>query len=104
MVASGCNRSEVKPQVKEKPVASQPSVIRVDVNPGGPLVLTTTAATFEVSPSGSIQAFLLRDGKHLTLDSPKPGQPNESDYVVQGGREIHFVLEFDQAKVLESIG
>jgi alpha-galactosidase len=104
MLASGCNRSEVKPQVKEKSVASQPSVIRVDVNPGGPLVLTTTAATFEVAPSGSIQAFLLRDGKHLTLDSPKPGQPNESDYVVQGSREIHFVLDFDQAKVLESAG
>jgi hypothetical protein len=79
-------------------------VIKVDVNPGGPLVLTTTAAMFEVAPTGYIQSYLLRDGKHLTLDEPKAGAPNESDYLVQNGKEVHFVLDFDQAKVLESIG
>jgi alpha-galactosidase len=97
-----CTRSQPKPGKKEPP--SQPSVIKVEVNPGGPLVLTTTSAMFEVAPTGYIQSYLLREGKRLTLDEPKAGAPNESDYLVQGEKEIHFVLEFDQAKVLESIG
>ena len=98
----GCTRSQLKPEAKGTP--SQPSVIKVEVNPGGPLVLTTTAAMFEVAPTGYIQSYLLREGKRLTLDEPKAGAPNESDYLVQNGKEVHFVLDFDQAKVLESIG
>lgn len=102
LAASGCKRSEVKPEAKGAP--SQPSVIKVEVSPGGPLVLATTAATFEVAPTGYIQSYLLREGKRWTLDEPKTGAPNESDYLVEGGKEVHFVLDFDQAKVLESIG
>ncbi|HYK49057.1 MAG TPA: hypothetical protein VEU94_04980, partial [Terriglobales bacterium] len=102
LLASSCNRPQLKPESKAPP--SQPSVIKVEVNPGGPLVLTTTAAMFEVAPTGYIQTYLLRDGKHLTLDEPKAGAPNESDYLVQDGKEVHFVLDFDQAKVLESTG
>jgi hypothetical protein len=101
-LSCGCTRSQLKPEAKETP--SQPSVIKVEVNPGGPLLLTTTSAMFEVAPTGYIQSYLLREGKHWTLDEPKAGAPNESDYLVQGGKEIHFVLDFDQAKVLESIG
>jgi alpha-galactosidase len=104
MTAAGlaCNRIASKPKAKEPP--SQPSAIHVESNPGGPLVLTTSAAVFEVAPSGYVQAFLLRDGKRLTLDEPKPGRPEDSDYLVHDGKEVHFVLEFDQAKILESIG
>jgi alpha-galactosidase len=98
---TSCTRSELK--VANKP-SSQPSVIKVDVNPGGPLVVTTTSAVFELAPSGAVQAYLLRDGKRLTLDEPKAGQPSESDYVVQGGKEVHFVLDFDQAKTFEAAG
>jgi len=95
LVGSGCNRSQQKPESKTPP--SQPSVIKVEVNPGGPIVVTTTSSVFEVDPSGYVQAYLVRDGKRLTLDEPKPGQPNESDYLVQDGKEVHFVLDFDQA-------
>lgn len=102
LLSVGCNRMQTKPKSKEPP--SQPSAIKVEINPGGPLILTTSAASFEVAPSGYIQAFLVRDGKRLTLDDPKPGQPTDSDYLVHDGKEIHFVLEFDQAKVLESMG
>jgi alpha-galactosidase len=102
LFASSCNRPQLKPESKAPP--SQPSAIKVEVNPGGPLVLSTTAAMFEVAPTGYIQTYLLRDGKHLTLDEPKAGAPNESDYLVQDGKEVHFVLDFDQAKVLESAG
>ena len=97
-----CTRPSQQPKPKEAP--TRPSDIRVEVKPGGPLVLTTSTATFEVAPSGYIQASLLSDHGPLTLDDPKLGQPNESDYFTENGREIHFVLDFDQAKVLESIG
>ena len=97
-----CTRSQTNPKPKEPP--TRPSDIQVEVKSGGPLVLTTSRAAFEVSPAGYLQAFLLRDGKRLTLDEPKPGQPTESDYLVQDGKEIHFVLDFDRAKVLESVG
>jgi hypothetical protein len=102
LFTSSCNRQQQKSESKA-PV-SQPSVIKVEVNPGGPLILTTTAAIFEVAPTGYIQTYLLRGGKHLTLDEPKAGAPNESDYLVQDGKEVHFVLDFDQAKVLEATG
>jgi alpha-galactosidase len=102
LTLSGCNRSELKPKPKAPP--SQPSAIKVQVNAGGPLVLTTSTAEFQVAPAGYIQAFLLRDGRRLTLDDPKLGQPNESEYLMQGGKDVHFVLDFDRAQVLESIG
>ena len=102
LALSGCNRTELKPKPKAPP--SQPSAIKVEVNPGGPLVLTTSAAEFQVAPAGYIHAFLLRDGKRLTLDDPKLGQPNESEYLIQGGKDFHFILDFDKAQVLESIG
>jgi alpha-galactosidase len=98
----GCNGSQVKPQPKAPP--TRPSDIHVEIKSGGPLVLTTSQASFEVSPSGYVQAFLLREGARLTLDDPKLGEPNESDYFVQNGADVHFVLDFDQAKVLESMG
>jgi alpha-galactosidase len=101
-ILAGCNRSQPKPQVK--PAPSQPSAIKVDVNPGGPLALTTSEAMFQVEPSGYVQAFLLRGGRKLTLDDPKAGKPSDSDYLVQHGQEIHFVLDFDRAQVLESVG
>ena len=102
MLTQSCSRPQQAPQVKEAP--SQPSAIRVEVKPGGPLVVTTTSAAFEVSPGGYIQAFLLRDGQRLTLDDPQTGKPQESDYLKQAGKEIHFTLDFDQARVLEAMG
>jgi alpha-galactosidase len=99
---AGCHGSQPKPQLKEPP--SRPSAIKVEVNPGGPLALTTSEAMFQVEPSGYVQAFLLRGGRKLTLDDPRPGKPSDSDYLVQKGQEVHFVLDFDRAQVLESIG
>jgi len=97
-----CNRTQTGE--KAKPAPTRPSDIQVEIKPGGPLVVTTSTAAFEVSPGGSTQAFLLRDGKRLTLDDPKQGQPSDSDYPVVAGKEVHFVLDFDQAKVQEATG
>jgi len=102
MLTQSCSRTQTAAKSKEPP--SRPSDIRVEVKPGGPLVLTTTAASFEVTPSGYIQAFLQHDGQRMTLDDPQPGQPNESDYFTQNGAEVHFILDFDKANVFESIG
>ena len=34
------------------------------------MVLTTSAAEFQVTPEGYVQASLLKDGKKLSLDEP----------------------------------
>ncbi len=101
-LTQSCSHPQQTPQSKEPP--SQPSAILVDVKSGGPLVVTTSDAVFEVSPNGYVQAFLLRDGQRLTLDDPQAGKPSESDYIQQGSDEVHFTLDFDQAKVLEAMG
>ena len=87
-----------------KPAATQPSTIKVEVSPGGPVVLTTSAAEFQVRPDGYVQAFLLKDGQKLSLEEPRKGATSDSDYVVSGGKEIHFTLDFQQAKILEAVG
>ena len=102
LVGPGCSRPQLKPKAKEPP--TRPSDIQVEIKAGGPLVLTTSSASFEVAPSGYVEAFLLRGGDRLTLDEPRTGQPSESDYFTGNGREVHFILDFDQARVLESMG
>jgi len=98
-----CNKTR-PPKSAEKPAPTQPSNIKVDVNDGGPLVLTTSTAEFHISPNGYVQAFLLKDGKRLTLDDPAQGTPSDSSYIIQNGKEVRFVLDFGKANVLESIG
>ena len=68
-----------RPKAVSKEPPTHPSDISVEIKSGGPVVLTTSSAVFEVAPSGYISAFLLRDGKRLTLDDPILGRPNESD-------------------------
>lgn len=87
-----------------KPQPTQPSAISVDIKGGGPLTLTTRDAEFEVTPDGYIQAFLVKDGKRLTLDEPNVGAPSDSDFVRVAGKEVHFTLDFQQARVNEAIG
>jgi len=87
-----------------KPEPTQPSAINVDVRDGGPVILTTSAAEFQVRPDGYMQAFLLKDGKKLSLDEPVVGAPAGSDFVRVGGKEVHFTLDFQGAQVHEAIG
>jgi hypothetical protein len=93
------------PKPKPKPIPTQPSTINVEVNTGGPVVLTTSAAEFQVRPNGYVQAsLLLKDGRKLSLDEPRVGAVSDSDYAVVGGKEVHFTLDFQQTQVLESVG
>jgi alpha-galactosidase len=96
----GCTRS----QKQAKEPRSAPSSISVAVNNGGPIVLTTSTAEFQVLPSGYLQASLVKGGEKLSLDEPRQGGPAESDYLVQDGKEIHFALDFSKAEVNEATG
>jgi hypothetical protein len=87
-----------------KPEPTQPSTINVDVKDGGPVVLTTSAAEFQVRPDGYVQAFLLRGGQRVSLDEPVVGAPADSDFVRVRGKDVHFTLDFQQAQVREAIG
>ena len=91
-----------KPTQTAKQPPAQPSAIKVDIAGGGPATITTATAEFRVLPSGYIQSSLLSN--KLTLDEPAVGVPADSDYIVAGGKEIRFVLEFDKAQVTEAIG
>ena len=93
------------PKPKPKPIPTQPSAIKVEVSTGGPVVVTTSAAEFQVRPDGYVQAsLLLKDGRKLSLDEPRVGAVSDSDYAVVGGKEVHFTLDFQQTQVLESVG
>jgi alpha-galactosidase len=97
----GCNKSSTP---TAEPSAPRLSSIKVDVQHGGPVVLTTGTAEFQVLSSGYVQGFLLKNGAKLSLDESRLGAPAESDYLVQDKKEIHFVLDFDQAKTTEATG
>ena len=87
-----------------KPAPSQPSAIKVEVRDGGPIIVTTSTAEFQILPSGFVQATLLKDGKRLTLDEPGPTSTGGSDSIVQEGKELDFIPDFGQAKVVEATG
>ena len=93
-----------KPPVQPKPAPSKPSDIKVVVHDGGPLTFTTSAAEFQILPSGFLQGTLLKDGKRLTLDEPGEGSSGGSDSIVHQGKELDFVPDFGRANVQESIG
>ncbi|MGB9236604.1 MAG: glycoside hydrolase family 36 protein [Terriglobales bacterium] len=83
---------------------TQPSAIHVNVNADGPVVLTTRAAEFQLTPDGYMLAFLLRDGKKLSLDEPHAATSSDSNFVSVRGKDVHFRLDFQQAQVSEAIG
>src|SRR4029077_2970733 len=83
---------------------SRPSDIKVEVRDGGPLVVTTSSAEFDILPSGFLQGFLLKDGKKLSLDEPGQGSAGGSDSIVSHGKKLDFVPDFGRAQVLESSG
>jgi alpha-galactosidase len=99
---------------QQKPSTSSPaprpaSTVRVTVNPGGPVVIKTASAEFDLLASGYLQGYLLEGGKRLTLD--EPGSVSES-LVTSGpvptkspGNEIHdFTLDFGHARVSDAQG
>ncbi|HXX00461.1 MAG TPA: hypothetical protein VEJ00_04550, partial [Candidatus Acidoferrales bacterium] len=103
IAVAGLMPSCSKPAAPPQP-ASHPSDIKVEVRDGGPVVITTSTAEFQILPSGFLQAALLKDGKRLTLDEPGVGSTGGSDSIIHEGKELDFVPDFTQAKVLEASG
>jgi alpha-galactosidase len=82
---------------------SSHSTTQVEANAKGPIVLTTKTVEFRVLPSGYVQAFLIKDGRKLTLDDPTTAD-SAADFVVEGGKAAHLSLDFARARVLEASG
>ena len=100
LVLLSCTKTPPPP----KAPPSTPSDIKVDVKDGGPVIITTTAAEFQILPSGFLQATLRKADKRLTLDEPNVGSTGGSDSIVSGGKEFDFIPDFSQTKVLEARG
>ncbi|MGH9432042.1 MAG: alpha-galactosidase [Terriglobia bacterium] len=90
---AGCHRSSAPGEV-----SLVPSVVQVTVQRGGPVVMRTPAAEFDILPSGYVQAYLLSDGRRLTLDEPDADAPPES-VTVNGNVVDHFDLDFDHVRI-----
>ena len=104
VLMTGATVSCSKPAQRTKAPSSQPSDIHVEVRDGGPVVITTSTAEFQVLPSGYVNAGLVKDGKRLTLDEPVVGSTGGSDSVVMGGKELDFIPDFSQATVTQASG
>ena len=96
-LSASCSR----PPAKTETPAPEPSQIKVEVKPGGPIVLTTSSAEFQILPSGYIQASLLKGDQKLTLDQPGTAA---SDVLMQDGKPVQFALDLSAAKVVDSPG
>ena len=70
--------------------SSQPSTIKVDVKTAGPVVLTTSAAEFQVRPDGYVQASLLSGGKMLSLDEPDAGTDSDQQLCARRWQRFAF--------------
>src|SRR5579871_2326409 len=102
IAVAGAMLSCSKPAPQSQPVSARPSDIKVEVRNGGPVVVTTNAAEFQILPSGSVQAVLLKDGQRLTLDGR--GQATAGDSIVHEGKDLDFIPDLAHAKILEATG
>ncbi len=94
-VSTSCSR----PPAKTETAPAVSSKIKVEVKPGGPVVLTTSSAEFQILPSGYIQASLFKGDQKLTLDQPGD---SASDVLMQDGKPVQFTLDFGSVKIQES--
>jgi alpha-galactosidase len=95
-----CNQKQ--PQSSAQPDNSR---INVMVNAGGPLVLRTSSAEFQLNANGYLQASLLRDGQKLTLDDAQADPQAGADALVLDGKQISdFVLDFAHARTAAASG
>jgi alpha-galactosidase len=96
LMSASCSKSTAP----AAPASPQVSTIKVEMKSGAPMVLTTSAAEFQIFPSGAVKAFLLKNGGKLTLDAPS----TEGSYLAQGSKNIRFAFDLDHATVNEASG
>ena len=97
----GCSKTPPPPGGKAAPQ----SQVTVTVNAGGPVVVRSAEAEFDILPSGYVQAFLLKDGKRLSLEEPQAGAPVSGDTLFSAGREVSdFALDYGRVSVSDARG
>lgn len=99
LFGAGCRR-------KDKPAGPhyEPSSVKISVNDGGPAVILSSTAEFQILPSGYIQAALIKRIQRLTLDEVEPGKPADANFIVVNGKPFSFILDFSAAQTGEAIG
>ena len=96
MLMPACSKRASQPVQAE----GGPSPVSITVHPGGPVVIRTTSAEFDVLPSGYVQASLLKEGKKLTLDDPQGG----GGFLVIGGKQVDLTYDFNQTRITGAQG
>jgi alpha-galactosidase len=99
--APGCEERTAPPAE-----ISVPSQVIVTVNKGGPVVIKTSAAEFQVLGPGYVKAILVQSGRWLTLDEPEAaGKVLPGDQVAISGKTSgEFALDFENVRVLDARG
>ncbi len=97
LLAFGVACTKSAPPKEAAPVAS---AIKVQTNAGSPLVITTSAAEFQVLNSGAMQGFLLKNGSKLSLEPTAP----DGGHLVVGGKVVRFALDLDHPAIADATG
>ena len=100
LLTPGCRQEPSSRPAAESPAASS---IIVTYSPNGPVVFKTSAAEFDLSPTGYLQSYLVSNGKRLTLDEPDADAAPESAEI--NGKNVgDFKLDFSHVKISEAGG
>ena len=98
---SACQKS-APPRAADQP---SPAVSKIEAttNTDGSVLIRTPAADFELSPRGYLQAFLMKEGRRITLDDPGPHADGTTAWV--NGRLVSdFSIEPSSVVIGESTG
>ncbi len=87
-ILSGCGKSSQSPQTRTVP----PSSIEVTKHDDGSVLIKSSSAEFELSPTTYLRAFLVENGAKSTLDDPGANQSG-SEISVDGKPITDFAIE-----------
>jgi alpha-galactosidase len=95
LVSAGCSRPASKP-------TSQPnSAIVVNSSSGGPIVIKTSTAEFDILTGGYVQAYLVKGNTRLTLDEPQ----GDGASLISAGKPVRdLALDLAHAQITEAQG
>ncbi|HEV2348535.1 MAG TPA: alpha-galactosidase [Terriglobia bacterium] len=95
---SGCASERPAAPAVHAPTASSVVVTR---SSGGPVVIKSSSAEFDILPTGYVQGFLLKDGKRLTLDEPD----TSTGTLHADGKEFQdFTFDVDHPTITDARG
>src|SRR5215831_11643732 len=84
---------------RPKPAALAASDIKVTLTAAGPAIIQTSTTEFRVLSDGSIQGFLSRGGRLLSLDESAGGV-----FVVADGQQAGLTLQLPAAMIADTTG